>query len=614
MISRLSRRLLARIERRLQADPKGAAALTVRLVREYAPRYWKRYALTIILDAVAAGCTALTAYMVANVVNAIYAYRNFSAVIGVCAVFFVVMTAKGLAVYGQAIILARIGNAITAENQRRIFRKLLRENLGYFADRHSAEFVAQITFSASAAGSVLALLVTSLAGDSLTLIGLVTVMVLQDPVITLFALVAIPTAAFLVRDVVRRIREVASRQYAAMTGIMESMQETVRGLRTIKAFTLEDGMERRVGEQTGESQITADKLAGLSNRSTPLMETLGGVAVGLLALYVGYRVIYGGAMAGQLVSCIAAFLLAYEPIKRLTRLNVSLNGVLFGVQIFYGLVDAAPAEAEDDGKPPLAVGQGRIEFAGVDFGYRAGVPVLHKMTFVAEPGRVTALVGPSGGGKSTVLSLILRLYEVGAGQIAIDGQDVVSVSRASLRRQIAYVGQDIFLFRGTIRENIGFGRPNPTEEQIVAAAAAAHAHEFITTFPKGYETPVGEHGLQLSTGQRQRVSIARALLKDAPLILLDEPTTALDSESERHVQDAIARLCSERTTMVIAHRLQTIMHADRILFVEHGAVIESGSHQELLRRGGRYAAFYRLQFDEEPARRRTALQALASNL
>ena len=179
MISRLSRRLLARIERRLQADPKGAAALTVRLVREYAPRYWKRYALTIILDAVAAGCTALTAYMVANVVNAIYAYRNFSAVIGVCAVFFVVMTAKGLAVYGQAIILARIGNAITAENQRRIFRKLLRENLGYFADRHSAEFVAQITFSASAAGSVLALLVTSLAGDSLTLIGLVTVMVLR---------------------------------------------------------------------------------------------------------------------------------------------------------------------------------------------------------------------------------------------------------------------------------------------------------------------------------------------------------------------------------------------------------------------------------------------------
>jgi ATP-binding cassette, subfamily B, bacterial MsbA len=548
---------------------------------------------------------------IANVVNAVYAYRNFAAVVGVCAVFFVLMTARGLAVYGQAIILARVGNAITAENQRRIFKKLLHENLGYFADRHSAEFVAQVTFSASAAGGVLALFVTSLAGDSLKLIGLVTVMVVQDPVITLFALVAIPTAAFLVRDVVRRIREIAGRQYAATTGIMESVQETVRGLRTIKAFTLEEGIERRIGEQTRESQLAADKLAGLSNRSTPLMETLGGVAVGLLALYVGYRVIYGGAMAGQLLSCIAAFLLAYEPIKRLTRLNVSLNGVLFGVQTFYGLVDAPPAEAEDGGKPHLSVSQGRIEFAGVDFGYRAGAPVLRKMTFVAEPGEVTALVGPSGGGKSTVVSLILRLYEAEAGQIAIDGQNVASVSRASLRRQISYVGQDVFLFRGTIRENIGFGKPNATEQEIAAAAAAAHAHEFIMAFSKGYDTPVGEHGLQLSTGQRQRVSIARALLKDAPLILLDEPTAALDSESERHVQDAIARLCSGRTTMVIAHRLQTIMHADRILLVEHGAVAESGSHQELLRRGGRYAAFYRLQFDEEPARRRAVLQALA---
>jgi ATP-binding cassette, subfamily B, bacterial MsbA len=410
---------------------------------------------------------------------------------------------------------------------------------------------------------------------------------------------------------VRRIREIAGRQYAATTGIMESVQETVRGLRTIKAFTLEEGIERRIGEQTRESQLAADKLAGLSNRSTPLMETLGGVAVGLLALYVGYRVIYGGAMAGQLLSCIAAFLLAYEPIKRLTRLNVSLNGVLFGVQTFYGLVDAPPAEAEDGGKPHLSVSQGRIEFAGVDFGYRAGAPVLRKMTFVAEPGEVTALVGPSGGGKSTVVSLILRLYEAEAGQIAIDGQNVASVSRASLRRQISYVGQDVFLFRGTIRENIGFGKPNATEQEIAAAAAAAHAHEFIMAFSKGYDTPVGEHGLQLSTGQRQRVSIARALLKDAPLILLDEPTAALDSESERHVQDAIARLCSGRTTMVIAHRLQTIMHADRILLVEHGAVAESGSHQELLRRGGRYAAFYRLQFDEEPARRRAVLQALA---
>src|SRR4029079_6479146 len=392
MVSTLPRRLLDRIERRLQADPKGAGALTVRLFREYAPRYWSGYALAIGFDAAAAGCTALTAFLIAHVVNAIYAYRNFSAVIAVCAIFFVVMTAKGLALYAQAIMLARVNNAITAENQRRIFRKLLHENLGYFTDRHSAEFVAQITYSASAPGSLLALLINSLAGDSLTLVGLVTVMVVQDPVITLFALLVIPAATFLIRGVVLRIREVAGRQYAAMTGIMESIQETVRGLRTIKAFTLEDGMERRVDAQTRESQKAADKLAGLSNRSTPLMETLGRVDVGMLALYVGYRIIYGGAMAGELVSCIAAFLLAYEPIKRLTRLNVSLNGLLFGVQTFYSLVDIPPSEAADAAKPNLSVTQGHIEFAGVDFAYRAGVPVLRGATFVAEPGQVTALV------------------------------------------------------------------------------------------------------------------------------------------------------------------------------------------------------------------------------
>jgi ATP-binding cassette subfamily B protein len=230
------------------------------------------------------------------------------------------------------------------------------------------------------------------------------------------------------------------------------------------------------------------------------------------------------------------------------------------------------------------------------------------MSFVADPGKVTALVGASGGGKSTVLNLILRLYETNHGSILIDGQDIATVARRSLRHQIAYVGQDTFLFRGTIRENIGYGRENPSEAEIVAAARAAHAHDFISMFPQGYDTPVGEHGLQLSGGQRQRVAIARALIKNAPIILLDEATASLDSESERHVQEAVTELCKGRTTLVIAHRLSTIVHADRIMVVENGVVAESGRHEELLRRGGRYAAFYRLQLirQDEPEAPRTA--------
>jgi subfamily B ATP-binding cassette protein MsbA len=588
------------LEERLRADPHGTAGLIVRLLGEYGPDYWKRYALSFIFVAMAAGCTALSAYLISHVVNQAYS-RNFAAIIAFCAAIFVLVTTKGLALYGQAVVLARIGNSIAAENQQRIFEKLLRESLGYFADRHSAEFVAQIIYTAGAGPGVLSLLITAIGRDSLTVIGLVAVMVLQDPLLSLFALVVLPIGALLVRGLIRRIRDVTGRQFASATSIMESMQETVRGLRTIKAFTLEDGMRRRVFDQVQASKRAADELARLSNRSTPLMESLGGLVVALLALYAGYRVIYMNAMPGELVSFLAAFLLAYEPIKRLNRLNINLSSGLFGVHAFYRLVDSPDTEPDDAEKPALRVPAGRIEFADVDFAYRQDEPVLRRMSFVAEPGRITALVGPSGGGKSTALSLVLRLYEVGAGRIAIDGEDIATVSRASLRRQIAYVGQDVFLFRGTIRENIGFGRSGTPERDIIAAATAAHAHNFIMSFPDRYDTQVGEHGLQLSTGQRQRVSIARALLKDAPLILLDEPTAALDSESERHVQDAIARLCEHRTTMVIAHRLSTIVHADRILFVEHGTIVESGSHQDLLRRGGRYAAFHRLQFEDRQA-------------
>jgi ATP-binding cassette subfamily B protein len=231
----------------------------------------------------------------------------------------------------------------------------------------------------------------------------------------------------------------------------------------------------------------------------------------------------------------------------------------------------------------------------VSFAYRPNEPVLNAMSFVAEPGRVTALVGPSGGGKSTVLALLLRFYEASAGDILIDGQSIAGVSRKSLRRQTAYVGQDVFLFRDTIGANIAFGRVGATQAEIVAAAKAACAHDFIMGFPLGYDTPVGEHGTQLSGGQRQRIAVARALLRDAPIILLDEATAALDSESERQVQEAIEHLCRNRTTIVIAHRLHTIMHADAILVVENGEIVERGRHDDLLRRSGRYASFFRLQ-------------------
>jgi len=512
-----------------------------------------------------------------------------------------VFATKGLATYGAAVLLNYIGNSIVANNQRRMFDKLLHENIGYFADRHSSEFISRLTTGAAAVSQVINLLIGAVGRDLMSLIGLSIVMVVQDPIMSIGGLIIAPPAVFFLRKMLRRVRNIARMQFAGGTRIIETMQESLQGLRMVKAFSLEDEMRRRLALSVDSVESESNKMARVANRASPLMETLGGFAIALAMIYGGYRGIHGSGTPGQFVSFLAAFLLAYEPAKRLARLNIDLNNNLVGVRVLYEIIDSPPGESNDDDRPPLKLSTGRLEFADVHFAYRPDAPVLRGMSFQAQPGRLTALVGPSGAGKSTVFDLVLRFYDVESGRILLDGQNIASVSRHSLRSQVAYVGQIVQLFRGTIRENIAFGKIGASDEEIVAAAKAAHAHDFILGFLAGYDTPVGEHGMQLSGGQRQRIAIARALIKNAPIILLDEPTAALDSESEQNVQEAFAELRKGRTTLVIAHRLSTIMHADNILVLESGLVVESGRHEELLRKGGRYASFYRLQLREQEA-------------
>jgi len=593
------------------SDRHGAYTLIRRLVTEYGLAHWKKYAIAFVLMAVSAAGTALTAYLMGVVVNEAYVNRSFYGIVALGFLTVAIFAIKGAATYGQAVVLSRIGNSIIAENQRRLFDRLMNQNLGFFAERHSSEFLARLSAGASAATQVLNLLVTAIGRDFLTLIGLIAVMVIQDPVMSLFTLVIAPPAFLILRKLIRRIRSIAMAQFTGGTRLFETLQETLQGIRIVKSFTLEDEMRRRYYSNVDTVEHEANKMARVSNRSSPLMETLGGIAIALGVTYGGYRTIETGATPGEFFSFIAAFLLAYEPAKRLARLNLDLNAGLIGVRMLFEIIDAPPTEPRDDDKPKLRLETGRLEFSKVRFAYRVGEPVLRDLSFVAEPGQTTALVGPSGGGKSTILNVILRLYEANSGAITIDGQNIAGVSRRSLRRQIAFVGQDIFLFQGSIRDNIAFGRPGASDEEIIAAAQAAHAHDFITLFPSGYDTPVGEHGLKLSGGQRQRVAVARALIKDARLILLDEPTASLDSESERQVQDAIAHLTQGRTTLVIAHRLHTVAHADRIYVIEDGAVTETGRHEDLLRRGGRYASFYRLQLQTQERRGSVAAAASA---
>jgi ABC-type multidrug transport system fused ATPase/permease subunit len=586
---------MTELPRKITDDPYGAAILIRRLVMEQAVVYWRRYLLAFALMAVSAATTAGSAYLLGKVINQAYVDKSVRGIMILSGVTVVIFIIKGLATYGHSVILSQISNAILANNQRRLFAKLMSESVAFFSERHSSEFLARLTAGANSVTQVLSLLINAVGRDLLSLIALVFVMVTQDPYMAILGFLVAPPAMLVLRKLVKRIKGLAHSQFTGTADIMETMQESLQGIRTVKAFTLEQTMRDRIDASIDAVERNANKMARVSNRSSPLMETLGGFAIAGALMYGGYRVVALGATPGQFFSFLTAFLLAYEPAKRLARLNIELNSYLIGASKLLEIVDSPASEPTDDDKPALKLTDARVELRDVTFAYRPNEPILNRMSFVAEPGKVTALVGPSGGGKSTVLALLLRLYEVTDGAILIDGQTISGVSRASLRHQTAYVGQDVYLFRDTIGQNIAFGKTNASQAEIVAAAKAACAHDFIMGFPLGYDTPVGEHGTQLSGGQRQRIAVARALVKNAPIILLDEATAALDSESEKQVQEAIEHLCQNRTTIVIAHRLHTIMHADAILVVEGGEIVERGRHDDLLRRSGRYASFFRLQ-------------------
>jgi ATP-binding cassette subfamily B protein len=583
------------LNRRLFADPQGAASLIRRAVLEYAVRYWKRYAVAVACMATMAACVSLSAYLIGHAVNQVYVDRHFSGVVGVAMLFIFLSVLKGLTTYAQAVIMAGISNEITAENQYHLFNKLLQQDLAFFSNRHTSEFTARIGLSAGSVSNVLGVLVGALGRDLLSLTGLICVMVVLNPLMSLVGFLVMVPSVMIVRHLIKRVRSIALTQFSGGAAFLESLQESLQGMRVVKTLGLENDMRHRAHEAISSVAQASNKLARVVNRSTPLMESLAGIAVALVLLYGGYRILVVDVPPGEFISFIAAFLLAYEPAKRIARVNVELSSALVGVKMLFELLDL-PDKAQDVGKPALIVNRGRIAFDDVGFEYRPGQPVLQDMSFAAEPGQMTALVGPSGGGKSTIFNLLLQLYEAKSGTITIDGQNIAQVTKSSLREQIAYVGQDVFLFRGSVRQNIAYGRLDATEDDIIAAARAAYAHDFISRFPLGYDTPVGEHGLQLSGGQRQRISVARALIRNAPIILLDEPTASLDGESERHVQEAVRKLSQGRTTLVIAHRLYTITHADMIYVIENGTVAESGQHETLLRRGDRYAAFFNLQF------------------
>ena len=567
-----------------------------RLLRENFHKHLSSYVAAITAMIVVAFTTALSAWIMRDVVNELVLTRDINRIYFVAAIVALIFIVKGCAVFTQTLFLSRAGNAIVADQQRRLYDRILGHSLEFFQSFQSGDLITRMTQNAVAARDVLNALVTSGVRDLLSLIGLLTVMVIQQPWLSLSAFLIGPPAIFAVGLLSRRVKNIAGGQYTSLAEIVRIMQETIFGIKVVKSFNLEDRLRGEMQTAVTTSEKLANRIALLGAATNPLMETLGGLAIAGVIVVAGVLMNSEGQTPGALMSFLTALLLAYEPAKRLARLQIALESGFAGVRMMFALSDRPYANAETEGAKPLMVTKGEIRFENVSFGYQPDVPVLKKMQLSAGHGKVTALVGPSGGGKSTVLNLILRLYDPEAGAISIDGQDISSVSAASLRSAIAYVSQDTFLFAGSIRDNIAMGAHGAENASVIDAAKAAHADDFIRAFPQGYDTEVGENGIALSGGQKQRIAIARALLKNAPIILLDEPTSALDAESEQHVKLALEGLLVGRTAIVIAHRLSTIKSADVICVIQDGKVAESGTHAELIENESFYAALHDIQF------------------
>ncbi|QPB18707.1 ABC transporter ATP-binding protein [Rhizobium sp. 007] len=554
------------------------------------------YSFAIACLAAVALSTAYTAYVMKSIVDEAFVSKDAELVALICLSLFAAFVIRGFASYGQAVALSRVSNGIVARYQKRLAAHLMTLPVEFFDQRRSGQVAGLLSQNISGIRDVLNLTVTSTARDMLSFVSLLAVMVYQDPLLSTVVLVMAPALLFGLRYFSRRLKEVAARGIRLNSIFFGTLQETIQGISVVKAFTMERALEARVENVIIAVENRANHLARLSERNAPVTESFAGLMLAGLLAYAAYRSIYFNVPPGAFFSFFTALLLLYDPLRRLAKLQVQMERAAVHARMIYEVLDMEPRQRDLPDAKPLRPTEARIEFRDVSFAYGAD-SVLNGVSFVAEGGKTTALVGPSGAGKSTIMNLIPRFYDPAGGEILIDGQDIAHVTKQSLREQLAYVSQQPYLFEGSIRNNIRYGRPDATDAEVEEAARLAYAHDFILAQPQGYDTPVGESGVTLSGGQRQRLSIARALVRNAPILLLDEATSALDTESEAAVQRALDEAMTGRTVVVIAHRLSTVVRADKIVVMQQGRVVEEGNHETLAKLDdGLYARLSQLGF------------------
>ncbi len=578
-------------------DYNSTAYLVKRISKEYVFPHYKSFLVTILLMLVIAGTTALHAWLVKPALDSVFFNKNASALIIIPVVILIVTAFKGFATYFQLLLTNIISLRITSDMRLRLYAHFIKSDISKLHSKSSGDMMASVINEASAVVGMINSLINGFIKQFFTLGALVFVMFKQSVELSLVAFIGFPLAAYPIYKLGRKLRNLSFKNQEMAGKFNSQMSDTLQYSKLVKAYHCEDFEIKRMSLIIESIFKMGKKISRISLISSPFVESLGGFGIAAVIWYGGHQVISGETTPGAFFSFFAAMMMAYRPLKSISGMNSGVQMGFAAATRLYMLLDEKPTIVDKPNAVSLDHPKGEIEFKNVDFSYIDDKKALDNVSFKVPAGKTIALVGHSGGGKSTIMSMILRFYDANQGSVMLDGHDIRDITLKSLRGAMSVVNQEVMLFDDTIIENIRYGKTDVSEEEIIRAAKLAEADEFIQNLPEKYNTMVGQNGIRLSGGQRQRIAIARAILYNAPILLLDEATSALDPVSEKLIKDALAGLMKNRTTIVIAHRLSTVIHADKIIVISNGKVVEEGSHKELLEKGGAYANLYSKQFE-----------------
>jgi len=567
-----------------------------RLYKDYTKKHWKKIILAIFFSILVAGSTSAIAYLLDPAIEKIFINQDNTLLYAIPIVIMVVFFTKGVSLYIAKVLMIRVSFELKAGVQEDMMKSLISTDTNYIDKIHTGKFISNLSVDVSLLVSLISTALLNIFKDSLSLIGLLTVMFYQNWKLSLIAIIMIPLASIVAKSLGKRITKATRETMDTSASFTKRLVEIFKNHRLIKSFQAENHERERSSEDILNLKDKAIKMTEIFTRNTPIMETLTGIMIGILIFYSGILIKEGELEVNNFFSFLAAMMLAYQPVKSLAGLNIAINQGLSAAKRVLPIIDRQSEIKDDVNLPNLNVKKANIEFVNVNFAYDEKEKItLNSANIIMEGGKTTALVGLSGAGKSTILNLISRFYDCNSGDIMIDDQSIYKSNLYSLRKNISLVGQDTTLFDDTIKNNIKYAKLNATDDEIEEAAKNSFAIDFIQNLPNKFETNIGENGVRLSGGEKQRLSIARAMLKKSPIILLDEATSSLDSETENKIQMAIKELTKNKTTIVIAHRLSTILNANKIYVIDKGHILENGNHEDLLNISKTYKNFYEKQ-------------------